>query len=97
MTQEGVLKACIYFLMKEQFHLQDELAKRLTKQIVDFIAERGGRGGSAEVLEHFQSQIGPTQASLFRHILKSVAKLERRSGVKEWALRSEFAELASFQ
>lgn len=83
--------------MKEYSQSQDELAKRLTKQIVDFLAERGGRGGSAEVLEHFQSQIGPSQASLFRHILKSVAKLEKRSGVKEWVLRSEFAELASSQ
>ena len=76
-------------------HSQEELAKRLAKQIVDFLGERGGRGGSAEVLEHFQDQIGPSQASLFRHVLQSVAKLERRSGVKEWALRSEFAELSS--
>ena len=62
---------------------------------MDFLAERGGRGGSTEVLEHFQGQIVPSQASLFRHVLQSVAKLERRSGVKEWVLRSEFAAVAS--
>lgn len=62
---------------------------------MDFLAERGGRSGSAEVLEQFKGQIAPSQAALFRHVLQSVAKLEKRSGVKEWALRSEFAELAS--
>lgn len=75
--------------------MQEAFAQRLTKEIVDFLAGRGGRGGSALVLEHFQNQVGANQASLFRHVLQSVARLERRNGTREWTLRPEFAELAS--
>jgi hypothetical protein len=74
--------------------VQDTFAQGLAKQIVDFLAERGGRGGSSLVVDHFSSRVGPSQAALFRQILQSVAKLQRRTGGKEWALRPEFAEVA---
>jgi len=73
--------------------VQDTFAQGLANQIVEFLAERGGRGGSSLVVNHFSGRIGASQAALFRQILQSVAKLQRGSGGKEWALRPEFAEV----
>lgn len=75
--------------------MQEAYAKKLAKDIVDFLSEIGGQGSSVLVLQHFSDRVGPTQASLFRHVLQSVAKLEKRQGVKSWTLRPEFAELAA--
>ena len=70
--------------------MQDDSAVRLANKIVDFLAERNDRVGSQEVIEHFQSQIDPNQAPLFRQVLQSVAKLIKGRDGKEWELRPDF-------
>lgn len=74
--------------------MQDTFAQGLVKQIVEFLAERGGRVGSSLVADHFSGRVGDSHAALFRQILQSVAKLQRGPGGKEWALKPEFAEVA---
>ena len=67
---------------------------RLANKIVDFIAGKGNQVGSQVVIQHFQTEIGPSQAPLFRQLLQSVAKLQRGANGKEWKLRPEFVSAA---
>lgn len=74
--------------------MQDVAAQELAKQVVEFLAQRGGRAGSSQVVEQFTSNVRPTEAALFRQVLQSVAKLQRGGGGKEWVLRPDFADIA---
>ena len=70
---------------------------RLANKIVDFISSKGNHVGTEIVIEHFQGEIKPVEAPLFRQILQAVAKLKKKEGGggKEWQLKPEFANAAS--
>ncbi|KAK9815514.1 hypothetical protein WJX72_004939 [[Myrmecia] bisecta] len=65
-------------------------AQVLTAQIVSFLESHDGRAPTADVIAHFQSEVGAAQAAIFRQVLQQVAKLQRDGDGKVWVLKPEF-------
>jgi hypothetical protein len=70
--------------------MEPEVAQRITKDLVNYLDERGGSAPSAEIINHFR-HVGERHAALFRQLLKHLATLQRTAdGSKLWTLKPEF-------
>lgn len=68
----------------------EELAKGITRDLVQYLQRHGGSAPSADIIAHFR-QVGEQHAALFRQLLKHLAVLEKSAdGNKCWTLKPEF-------
>ena len=68
----------------------EELAKRITQDLVQYLQRHGGSAPSADIIAKFRV-VGEQHAALFRQLLKHLAVLERSAdGNKCWTLKPEF-------
>ena len=72
--------------------MQMARAGNLARNIVAFLARKGGSAPSTEVVAAFSDEVPQAELPLFRHVLQQVARLRRStiSSAKEWVLAPEF-------
>lgn len=69
----------------------NRLADRWVTDIVEFLRSKDGKSPSADVVDHFSSEVAPENVTMFRGILKQVAQLTRQGRERVWVLKPEFA------
>ncbi|KAK2989472.1 hypothetical protein RJ640_019571 [Escallonia rubra] len=64
----------------------------LIRQICTFMQQRGGRTGSANIVQQFKERIPSNDLPLFKNLLKEIASLEKTPDGSFWVLKPEYGQ-----